>query len=64
MGLKKGPSEGGSGGKLGHSGMDHWGYTDEVKETARRRRRIEDKEVVSEHERDSEDSSQGNSDSK
>jgi hypothetical protein len=48
MGLKKGPSEGGSGGKLGHSGMDHWGYTDEVKETARRRRRIEDKEAIKE----------------
>jgi hypothetical protein len=52
MGLKKGPSEGGSGGKLGHSGMEHWGYTDEVKETARRRRRIEDKEVVQEQEND------------
>jgi hypothetical protein len=56
MGLKKGPSEGGSGGKLGHSGMDHWAYTDEVKETARRRRRIEDKEVVWEQESDREDS--------
>jgi hypothetical protein len=63
MGLKKGPSEGGSGGKLGHSGMDHWGYTDEVKETARRRRRIEDKEVVREQEIDREDSKISKSDS-
>ncbi len=48
MGLTKGPSEGGSGGKLGHSGMDHWGYTEEVKEAARRRRRINDNESVQE----------------
>ncbi len=46
MGLYKGPTEGGSGGKRGHSGMEHWGYTDEVKEFARRRRRIEDKEAI------------------
>lgn len=48
MGLHKGPTEGGSGGKRGHSGMEHWGYTDEVKEAAKRRRRIKDKEVVDE----------------
>ena len=46
MGLPKGPSEGGSGGKRGHSRMEHWGYTDEVKGTAKRRRRLEDKREV------------------
>ncbi len=43
MSNPKGPSEGGSGGKLGHSNMEHWGYTDEVKEAAKVTRRIEDK---------------------
>jgi hypothetical protein len=26
--------------------MEHWGFTDEVKEAAKRRRRMEDKEAV------------------
>jgi hypothetical protein len=43
MGMPKGPSEGGSGGRRGHSGMEHWGFTDEVKMVARRRRRLNDK---------------------
>ena len=43
MGTTKGPSEGGSGGKRGHSNMEHWGYTEEVKGDAKRIRRIEDK---------------------
>ena len=42
MGNPKGPSEGGSGGKRGHSNMEHWGYTDEVKEAARSQRRLDD----------------------
>jgi hypothetical protein len=46
MGLFKGPSEGGSGGKRGHSSKEAWGFHDEVKEAARRRRRVEDKSVV------------------
>ena len=50
MSIPKGPTEGGSGGKRGHSGMDHWGYTEEVKEAARKRRRIEDKQKVREEE--------------
>lgn len=41
-----GPTEGGSGGKRGHSNMEHWGYTAEVKESTRRRRRAEDKLVA------------------
>lgn len=48
MGIGKGPTEGGSGGRRGHSGMDHWGFTNEVKESAKRRWRMEDKEAVEE----------------
>ncbi len=36
------PSEGGSGGKRGHSNMEHWTYSDEIKKAARRKRRQED----------------------
>jgi hypothetical protein len=46
MGIHKGPTEGGSGGKRGHSGMEHWGYTDEIKEATRKRRRLDDKQSV------------------
>lgn len=46
MSIPKGPTEGGSGGKRGHSNMEHWGYTDEVKQASRRRRRLEDKQSV------------------
>jgi hypothetical protein len=45
-GLKKVPSEGGSGGKRGHSGMEHWARTDEIKEAARRVRRKADEDEV------------------
>jgi len=49
MGILKGNTEGGSGGKRGHSNMDHyWVYSEEVKDTARRRRRLEAKQVVKE----------------
>ena len=48
MSIPKGPSEGGNGGKRGHSNMEHWGYSDEVKEAARLRRRIDDKKIVEE----------------
>jgi hypothetical protein len=48
MSIRKGPTEGGSGGKRGHSNMEHWGYTEEVKEAAKRRRRIEDKRAARE----------------
>ncbi len=43
MGLKKIPSEGGSGGKRGHSNMEHWFTTAEIKEAAGRQRRLIDK---------------------
>ena len=44
--LSGAPTEGGSGGKRGHSGMEHSVYTAEVKEATRRRRRAVDKEAV------------------
>jgi hypothetical protein len=50
MGVPKGPSEGGTGGKRGHSGMEHWMTTEETNEAAKRRRRLEDKDEVREQE--------------
>ena len=46
MGLMKGKTEGGSGGKRGHSNMDHWVTTAELKDASRRRRRLESKELI------------------
>ena len=43
MARNKGPTEGGSGGKRGHSGMEHWEKTDEIKKATRGQRRVEDK---------------------
>jgi hypothetical protein len=37
-------SEGGK--KSGHSNMDHWVYTEEIKDATRKRRRTEEKEIV------------------
>jgi putative addiction module component (TIGR02574 family) len=48
MGLKKIRSEGGSGGRRGHSNMTHWAYTHEVKVAARAQRRADDKRSVRE----------------
>jgi len=44
--LKKIPSEGGSGGKRGHSGIEHSDYTEAVKDAARRVRRHADRSEV------------------
>jgi hypothetical protein len=44
--LKKIPSEGGSGGKRGHSGMEHSAYTAEIKDAARVRRRLDDRDAT------------------
>ena len=44
--LKKVPSEGGSGGKRGHSGMEHWATTAEYKDAAQLKRRQTDKTEV------------------
>ncbi len=46
MGIMKGKSEGGSGGKRGHSNMDHWGTTDEIKIASKKRRRLNSKKVI------------------
>jgi hypothetical protein len=51
MGTPKGPSEGGSGGKRGHSGVEHWGSNREVKKAAKRHRRLNDKVEVKEKQR-------------
>lgn len=45
-GLLGGKTEGGSGGKRGHSNMTHWSYTEEIKMAAKRARRIQSKEMV------------------
>ena len=39
----KGPTEGGSGGKRGHSNMEHWTKSAELKDSSRVQRRIDDK---------------------
>ena len=48
MGTYKTPSEGGSGGRRGHSNMEHWIETGELKDAARIRRRQNDKSSVEE----------------
>ena len=35
MSTYKGPTEGGSGGKRGHSNMEHWTTTEELKESSK-----------------------------
>lgn len=39
----KGPTEGGSGGKRGHSAMEHWTDTKELKDSSRVHRRQDDR---------------------
>ena len=46
MSTDKGPTEGGSGGKRGHSNMDHWVTTEEIKESTKKHRRLNDKKEV------------------
>jgi hypothetical protein len=48
MGILKGKPDGGQGGKRGHSNMDHWVYTEEIKEASRKRRRLTAKVEVRE----------------
>lgn len=38
----KGPTEGGAGGKKGHSNMEHWTHTEELKDASSKRRRQDD----------------------
>lgn len=44
--LKNVPTEGGSGGKRGHSNMEHWAHTEEIKDAARIQRRRRDRAEV------------------
>jgi len=46
MSTDKGKTEGGSGGKRGHSNMDHWVTTEEIKESTKKHRRLNDKNEV------------------
>ena len=39
-------NKGGQGGRLGHSNMEHWTYTEEVKRAARKRGRTDAKTAV------------------
>lgn len=48
MSWGKGKVKGGSGGKRGHSNMDHWLFNSEEKENARVRSRLETREQVRE----------------
>ena len=48
MGTKKIPSEGGSGGGRGHSNMEHCLHTEEIKDSARKRRRRDDARAIGE----------------
>ncbi len=48
MGILKIKPDAGQGGKRGHSNMDHWVTTEEMKEAARKRRRISAKLEVTE----------------
>ncbi len=48
MGNYKGPTEGGTGGKRGHSGMDHCEKTEVIKYSVRKRRRVEDRVLAEE----------------
>ena len=46
MGISKGPANAGQGGKRGHSNMEHWECTEEIKTAARKRRRLEAKSEI------------------
>jgi hypothetical protein len=39
-------NKGGQGGRLGHSNMEHWTYTEEVKRAARKKRRTDAKNAI------------------
>ena len=46
MAITKGKANAGEGGKIGHSNQDHWQYTEEIKATARKWRRIQAKSEI------------------
>jgi hypothetical protein len=45
--ILKGVENAGQGGKRGHSNMDHWETTEEIKAAARKRRRLNAKSQIS-----------------
>ena len=47
MSILKGKPDAGQGGKLGHSNQDHWEFTEEIKEAAKKRRRHQAKKEIS-----------------
>jgi len=48
MSILKGKPDAGQGGKRGHSNQDHWEFTEEIKEAAKRRRRHQAKKETGE----------------
>jgi hypothetical protein len=48
MSIPKGPTEGGSGGKRGHSNTERWGTHQEVKAAVRQSRRLQSSELIRE----------------
>ena len=46
MAILKGRPDAGQGGKRGHSNMDHWEFTEEIKLAAKKRRRHEAKSDI------------------
>ncbi len=46
MAISKGKIEGGQGGKLGHSNMNHWDYTEAIKAAPRKQRRLQAKTLI------------------
>jgi len=46
MAYSKGFKKGGSGGKLGHSNMTHWEYTEVIKSHSKKARRLEEKTII------------------
>lgn len=47
MSILKGKPDAGQGGKRGHSNQDHWEFTEEIKEAAKKRRRHQAKHDTS-----------------
>jgi hypothetical protein len=45
--LLKGKADAGQGGKIGHSNQNHWLFTEEVKDYARKWRRLQAKSEIS-----------------
>ena len=46
MALDKWKTEGGQGGRLGHSNMNHWDYTEYIKAACRKVRRKQGNEII------------------